>query len=311
MSRGVRTLNYPIADTKLSTETDGLFLKAVQIFDDHDVSMNTRAEYKYRIKLFLKFSRERGRSEKSYLHYKEYLAQRTDFTASTKNKYLIVAKVFLVKLFLLGELKKDITRDIKKFSQGNKHTRTGLDETEVTTLMATIQQLPNTKYVSRLKALLALLAFQGLRQIEIVRLDFEDLDFLAATAMIQGKGRDDKELVALQPETILCLQTYVTTNKISSGPLFTSGEHGRRLSTRMVRFIIQKTLRGFGIAKSTHGFRHYFTTQLIKNYKSSLLEVKKYTRHKNIDMLEVYNDNITDQADLPRFYKTFEHIKLN
>ena len=74
--------------------------------------------------------------------------------------------------------------------------------------------------------------------------------------------------------------------------------------------LVKNTLNDLGIDKTTHGFRHYFTTKLIKVYKGDLLEVAQYTRHKSLEMLQVYNDNIKREADLPRFYRAFEEVKF-
>jgi integrase len=158
-----------------------------------------------------------------------------------------------------------------------------------------------------------LLALQGLRQIEVIRLDVKDIDFISKTALILGKGRDDKEIINLQPETIRALQDFIKANKIKDGAVFTSqsnnGRHNR-LTTRALRGIVKQTLNELGIDKTTHAFRHYFTTKLIKTYKGDLLEVAQYTRHKSLEMLQVYNDNIKREADLPRFYETFKEVSF-
>ncbi|GAG15279.1 unnamed protein product, partial [marine sediment metagenome] len=36
----------------------------------------------------------------------------------------------------------------------------------------------------------------------------------------------------------------------------------------------------------------------------------QYTRHKCLEMLQVYNDNIEMENDLPRYYKTFKGVKF-
>ena len=36
--------------------------------------------------------------------------------------------------------------------------------------------------------------------------------------------------------------------------------------------------------------------------------VSKYSRHRSIQMLEVYNDEIIREQDLPRFYEVFKEI---
>ncbi len=287
--------------------------RAEKVFDLLDVSEITRQDYKYRIGLFLDFTYERGFNRNSFLEFKRALAERTDLAVSTKNKYLATAKVFLKEANRQGALSADITQNIKNFSQNKKHKRDGLNDEEIKKLTDAMQVLPGTLQNTRLKAILSLLVFQGLRQIEIIRLDVKDVDFVSMTALIQGKGQDDKEPINLHPETVRALQSYLKSNKIADGALFTSQSNNsknKRLNTRGLRGIVKKTLNALGIEKSTHGFRHYFTTTLIKTYKGNLLEVAQYTRHKSLEMLQVYNDNINRKADLPRFYKAFSGVSF-
>ena len=75
--------------------------KAEKVFDLLDVSEATRQDYKYRIGLFLNFIQERGANRNSFLEFKRSLAERTDLSIATKNKYLATAKIFL-KEFLSG-----------------------------------------------------------------------------------------------------------------------------------------------------------------------------------------------------------------
>lgn len=287
--------------------------QAEKVFDLLDVSETTRQDYKYRIGLFLDFTKEQGFNRNSFLEFKRSLAERTDLAVSTKNKYLATAKIFLKEANRQGALPADITQNIKTFSQSKKHKRDGLNDEEIKKLTGAIQVLPKTPYNARLKTILSLLVFQGLRQVEITRLDVKDIDFISKTAFIQGKGQDDKEPIYLHPETIKAIQSYLKSNKIADGALFTSQSNNnknQRLTTRAIRDIIKRTLNNLDIEKTTHGFRHYFTTTLIKTYKGDLLEVAQYTRHKSIEMLQVYNDNINRKADLPRYYQAFSGVKL-
>ena len=287
--------------------------RAEKVFDLLDVSGETRQDYKYRIGLFLDFTKERGFNRNSFLEFKRYLAERTDLAVSTKNKYLATAKIFLKEANRQGALPADITQNIKTFSQNKKHKRDGLNDEEIRTLTNTLKELPETQQNARLKAILSLLVFQGLRQVEVIRLDVKDIDFISKTAFIQGKGQDDKEPINLHPEAIKALQSYLKGNKIADGALFTSQSNNnknKRLTTRAVRDIVKEILNTLGIKKTTHGFRHYFTTTLIKTYKGDLLEVAQYTRHKSLEMLQVYNDNINRKADLPRYYKAFSGVSF-
>jgi len=301
----------PIGNNELTL--DNARAKAEKVFDLLDVRETTRADYKARIGLFLDFTREHGINRNSFLDFKRDLTERTDLSVSTKNKYLTTARVFLKELNRQGVLPADITQNIKTFRQSKKHKKEGLTDEEINALIEKIRPLPNTPQTTRLKAILVLLTLQGLRQIELIRLEVSDLDFVSKTAFILGKGQDDKELINLHPETCKTLQEYLRTNKIADGALFTSqsnNSRNRRLTTRAIRDIVKATLAELGINKTTHGFRHYFTTKLIKTYKGDLLEVAQYTRHKSLEMLQVYNDSIKREADLPRFYKAFRGVNF-
>ena len=288
-------------------------LKAERVFALLDVSETTRQDYKYRIGLFLDFVKDKGLNRNSFLEFKRYLGEKTDYTVATKNKYLATAKIFLKELNRQGVLPADITQNIKTFSQSKKHKRDGLNDEEMSRLATMLKELPNTPQTTRLKAIIGLLALQGLRQIEITRLDIRDIDLISKIAFIQGKGQDDKEPVSLHPETIKHLREYLKINKIKDGAFFTSQSNNhknKRLTTRALRELVKETLNELGIEKTTHGFRHFFTTTLIKVYKGDLLEVAQYTRHKSLEMLTVYNDNIKKEADLPRYYKAFSGVNF-
>ena len=309
----VKQKQLTIVSDGQSLVIDDMKEKAKRAFDLLDVSEATRVDYKYRIGLFLDFTNERGFNRNSFLEFKRYLAERTDFAVSTKNKYLATARIFLKEANRQGTLTADITQNIKTFIQNKKHKRDGLNDEEIKTLTDALKELPETQQNARLKAVLSLLVFQGLRQIEITRLDVRDIDFISKTAFIQGKGQDDKEPINLHPEAVRALQGYLKSNKIADGALFTSQSNNnknKRLTTRAIRDIVKETLNSLGINKTTHGFRHYFTTTLIKTYKGDLLEVAQYTRHKSLEMLQVYNDNINRKADLPRFYKAFSGVSF-
>jgi len=285
---------------------------AERIFDFLDVSDNTRQDYKYRIGLFLDFVKT-GFTRDSFLEFKRFLRDRQDYSVSTKNKYLAAARIFLKELNRQGLLPADITANIKSFKQDKKHKRDGLSDREIDAVTAKIRKLPPTAKNTRLKAILALLIFQGLRQIELVRLDVTDIDLVGMKAFIHGKGRDDKELIDLHPETVNAVREYLKTNRKASGSLFTSDSNfhrGGRLTTRAIRKIVTTSLKELDILKSTHGFRHFFTTTLIKAYKGNLLEVTQYTRHRGLEMLQVYNDAVKRKADLPRFYRAFNKINF-
>ncbi len=293
-------------------------IEAVKAFDLLPVNDTTRADYKARIGLYVDFINQHGLNRNTLLDYRRYLDSRTDYSVSTKNKYFTSAKRYTGILHTAGLLPVDITKDIsgkdlKGFKQDKKHKKDGLSNDEIASLTNYLQSLEPTANSKRLKAMLALFMYQGLRQIEVTRLDVTDIDLKNSKAFIKGKGRDDKEPIALHPYTATALNDYLLATNKKSGALFTSNSNNslnERLQTRAVRKIIKQVLDNLAIKNSVHGFRHYFTTTMVKHYKGDLLAVAHYTRHKNLEMLQVYNDAINAEADLPRYYRAFEGVKV-
>lgn len=282
------------------------------IFDSLDISESTRTEYIARLPHFLEWLQQNTFTIDSLLQYKKYLRDRTDLGVASKNKYLAVARTCLKELHRRGVLPVDVTSNVKSFSQSKKHKVTGLDDNDVAKLTAYLRSLEPTKQNLRLKAIVALLLYQGLRQIEVVRLNVQDLELSSRRAYVQGKGRIDKEPIDLHPETVAALQNYLDAHNKSYGPLFTpiTRKDVERLTTRGLRKIVQKVLSSTKINRTVHGFRHYYTTKLISAYRGDLLRVSCYTRHRSVEMLQVYNDNLLTLEDLSRYYAVFTSIKL-
>jgi len=286
---------------------------AGKIFDMMDVSDMTRKEYKYRIGDFRKFIGDSKPTRNSFREYRNHLANRVNRAVSTKNKLLTTAKLFLKEIHRQGVIQIDITAGVKSFKQSTLHKRDGVTEDEIQLLAGTLKSLPSTPVNTRVKALFSLLIFQGLRQIEIARLNISDIDLIRGIAFVQGKGRDDTEPVDLHPRAVKALREYLKVNKICDGPLFQSRSNNnknKRITTRSVQMIAKDVLNDLGIKKSTHGFRHYFVTKLIRDLGGNLLDVAQYTRHRSVETLQVYYDRVRKTEDLPKYYKAFEGVSI-
>lgn len=294
-------------------ESVNMLSRAEDLFKQMDIAEATREDYLRRIPLFISYIKANDVSINTYLDYKRYLADLPYYSTSTKNKYLVTARILLKELNRIGMLKQDITQNIKGFKHSNKHKKDGINDKEMQIILKAISELPKDRESVRLKAILSLLTLQGLRQVELIRLSVKDIDIVEGTALVLGKGRDDKEIIYLHPEAVRTIKEYMNNWKIKDGPLFISrsgNSKNKRLTTRSLRRIVKNFLTGLGINKTTHGFRHYFTTTLIKTYKGDLTEVSRYTRHKSLEMLQVYNDRIILKADLPRFYGAFNGVSF-
>ncbi|MCY3853809.1 MAG: tyrosine-type recombinase/integrase [Thaumarchaeota archaeon] len=270
---------------------------AKQMFDLLDCSENTKADYKARVGDFIKHLSADGLTKKSLLDYKKSLANNNKISVATKNKQLITAKRLLQIMFNAGiipfDASKDITgRGIKGFHQSTKHKKRGLKSDEVFKICEYMQDSQDY----RLKAILSLLIYQGLRRIEIVRLDVNDFNANNLTLMIKGKGKDDKEPIRLHQQTATAISQYLKSTQLKTGALFVSqsnNQAGSRLTEVSLYRLVKGLLNKLKIANSTHGFRHRFITDLIdKGF--TLMQVKKVSRHSNIEMLNTYYDEVKD-----------------
>jgi len=162
---------------------------------------------------------------------------------------------------------------------------------------------------ARTKAIVAMMAYQGLREVELVRLDAKNVNLKKKIAYIQGKGHDDVEKVHLHPTTAKCLREYMSMNWIKdSGPFFIASSHNNRygrVTTRTIRRWITSFLNSIGIFKPPHSFRHFFTTQLCKTFPNEIFTVAGFTRHKSIETVQNYNHASEFEKNLPKYYSTF------
>ena len=86
---------------------------------------------------------------------------------------------------------------------------------------------------------------KDLRQIEILRLNVNDIDLEQKPMLVRGKGADDQELVDLHPNTVDALNNYLKRSRKKSGALFTSDSNNsknKRFTTRSIRQIVKNFL---------------------------------------------------------------------
>jgi integrase len=289
--------------------------KAAQVFDRLDVSDTTREDYRQHIELFFRYLRQNRLHQDSFLKYKRWLGKQA-FGVSARNKYLTVARVLLKELNRTGVIDRDITQNIRCFKQSGRHIKTGFSLREVS-LMAGIM----CRISLRSRALFCLYAYQGLRTIEIERMRVLDINIPGRSAFITGKGRDTRERIELHDITADALEKYITRRFMerndtpsftlfSETPLFPSIKNkGKGLCRRQLQNIIKGIAAAVGIKGTAHGLRHFFITYLIDHvYGGDLMQVIKYSRHKDIKMLQVYYDEHRDSKKSDKFHAAFAEI---
>lgn len=280
-----------------------------KILSTLDIVETTRKEYFYRIRKFVEFIQVNGMHLNSFLDFKKYLDADINLAVSTKNKYLIVARKILKEMNRIGILNRDITQNIKSFGTLKQHKKLGLNEYEVKTIVEYLNAHPEEK---RLKVIVSLLLYQGLRQIEIKRLKIDDINLVNKTAFIQGKGNKEKEMIHLHDITINVINEYLSFYNLKDGFLlrsFANRKSNGMISAMLINREINTLFSKLNISKTTHGFRHFYITKLLKKFEPNV--VRKFSRHKSMDMLIVYDDeNITSEMS-HKILKSFSNFSIH
>lgn len=280
-----------------------------------DVTAETLIDYAGRLGPFTTYLSEHGIHENTLVEYKRTLAADKSIRTSTKNKKLTLARIFLRELYRRGFIPRDITLGVKSFEQSKKHKRSGLDDDDMQLLRewVSLNQNRSAKHL-RTTCMLLLLTYHGLREIEVCRLQYEDIDFVGSRIFIQGKGRDDKEPVHLNPDVCEVLEHYCKEFRIGSGYVFFSisnnSSYGKPLTTRGLRSTITKLFNRLGIYKNVHGLRHYYVTKLVEEFPGDLFTVMSFSRHRSLEQLMVYNDAVNQAKDYPRHDMVFQKVLL-
>ena len=158
------------------------------------------------------------------------------------------------------------------------------------------------------KVIIALMAIEGLRTVEIHRMNEEDIDQDRKVIYIRGKGKN--ALIYLRTDTFELLRKYLQykdRKKINYAeneeltPVFTSlsnNERGHRMNRRSIRRAIDSWLVKAGLKdknKSGHMLRHTCATLLYKETRD-LKAVQETLRHSSINISSKYA-HLVDRED--------------
>lgn len=281
------------------------------VFASCDIKESSIEKYVRAIRPFTKFVSNKSLNQNILLDFKRELEKNKSISVSTKNVSLSAAIVFLRQLAVSGKIP-DYTQNIKLFKQSKGHKKEGLTVEELRIFVKYLADLDPSKETIRLKALFTLKYYQGLRDIEIYRLDVDDLLLDQETAHIQRKGADDKEVIYLHPNTIKALKYYLNYCGIKSGAVFISfsrnDSNGNRLSLRSIHESLDSALDEAGIDKNPHGFRHYYVTRLLNILNGDVRKTMKFSGHKSVNTVMIYDDRRNFKEDLPKVFEGFNQI---
>jgi integrase/recombinase XerC len=147
-------------------------------------------------------------------------------------------------------------------------------------------------------AVLHLLFDLALRRGEVVGLDVAHADLVAGTLAVLGKKRLERERLTLPAPTRAALAAWLAVRGDAPGPLFTNFDRagkGGRLTGRSVARIVAAAgeTAGLGTVRP-HGLRHAAITHALDLAAGDVRRVARFSRHRDIRTLTVYDDNRAD-----------------
>jgi len=262
-----------------SDETVGTYRRSLNSFEKWFVQQND-----------VEFTEEDIRA------YKTHLMEERDLSQVSVSTYLTALRRFCQYLTDIGELAENPATAVKGNRRPDTHSRAVLTEQDIEALEEVLGTA--TQIDKRDTAIVSLMLYAGLSEIEIVRANVEDLEhtLMGPVLRVQGKGRTVKDQEAPLDEPVLeAVEAYLDTRDDvhPEDPLFVSHGHrsgGERLKTRSVRSRINGYLRKADIKRkgvTPHSLTH--TAALIwLNDGMPLEEVKQRMRHGTLDTTMIY-----------------------
>jgi integrase/recombinase XerD len=195
-------------------------------------------------------------------------------------------------------------KNVTRRGTTKRHERQALTDREIMRVLS--QPDRSTDQGKRDYAILALMAYCALREVEIHRADLADLSTVGnyQVLQVQGKGSTEKDdvavIAALQAQD--ALDDWLMVRGRKPGALFVSlsdRSAGSRMSTRAIRDLV-KYLRAAGVVdprKTLHSLRHSAATNAIR-HGAPLQKVQSLLRHASIDTTMIYFHE-TDRLDNP------------
>lgn len=177
---------------------------------------------------------------------------------------------------------------------------TYLEKSEVEKLLAAIKSDGSVKAL-RDKALLAIMALEGPRTVEMHRANIADLVQQGNNLGIRVEGKGSIRIVPLTPEIALALMNYLEARKAMevlapSSPLFVAVGYragGQRISRRGIRKVVDGYLKKAGLKHSpgrtisTHSLRHTAGTLALRA-GAELRQVQDLLGHKDPRTTSIY-----------------------
>lgn len=279
-------------------------VEAVEAFlSECDIRANSKNVYRRGLLYFFRWVENTGRTiseltRADILAFKETLLQ-------THSNLTIAGYMVALRRFYEwcegNKLYPNIAKGIKSPKRKNAYLKEHLRENQIHQLLQHFEGNP------RDYAIVNLLLRTGLRCIEVVRANVEDITFKGGQRILKiwGKGRDERDtFVVLTDKAYQPIKEYLETRGSTTlkEPLFVSTSNRNlqgRLSTRTISKICKEGLVAIGLDAheyTAHSLRHTTAVMILKN--GSLADVQSVLRHASPATSQIYTKSIEEELRL-------------
>ena len=297
-----------LSGSKSLENRTGFAVAIEEFLRSQDVKPSSRSTYRRELRAFFSWLDQDGAEkpvDEDVLRFKRSLEER-GLSSLTITNYLVAVRKFFAWTETKGYYP-NVAKTVKGAKRTKGFRKDPLTVEQVKDLLAEIDR--TTLEGRRDYALLNLFVRTGLRTVEVIRANVEDIRQQGGDSLlyIQGKGRDAKDdFVLLTEATLRPIREYIASRKaVKDGePLFASLSNknkGERLTTRSLRRIIKDRLRGIEIEDkriTAHSLRHTAITLSLLG-GASIQEAQILARHADINTTLVYAHNINRVTNAP------------
>ena len=271
-----------------------------------DVKHSSKLLYRRTLKQFLNWVDARGYllselSRVEILQYKEDLLS-LGMSSLTVGSYITSVRRFY-EWTEANKYYPNVAKGIKTPKRKQQFKKQPLIPAQATALLSYYESRALRDY-----AIINLLLRTGLRTIEVIRANVEDIVFKGSqrVLLVQGKGRDERDnFVLLTEKTYQPIAEYLATRKKlnSSDPLFISTSNnskGERLSTRSISYLAKEGLKAIGLDErsfTAHSLRHTTAVNILRG-GGSLEQAQMTLRHSNPATTQIYTATLNEERRL-------------
>lgn len=179
-----------------------------------------------------------------------------------------------------GYMKKDPTVGIKGARQPRSVPPRGLPVTAVASVFESCGD-------ARAELIVSLMVNEGLRCIEVARLEVGDVDPARRKALITGKGGHERVL-PVSEETWGLLRAYLALFPATAGPLIRSYRNDRHgLSAHYISMLVSQMMKDAAVDESAHALRHTAASDMLTS-GAHVRDVQRAMGHANLKTTERY-----------------------